>query len=87
MIGKDDTAWWWGGYLIPTLRRRVRGQQGGRCCSRFGRNDVAFIFFLPVCVLIEKLSLSRMPFRGDAVISKCFSSVTDVAFSSRAPAN
>lgn len=43
--------------------------------------------FSLVCVLVEKLSRSRMPYRGDAVIGKCFSSVTDIAFSSRAPEN
>jgi hypothetical protein len=35
--------------------------------------NVFSLFFL-VCVLIENLSLSRMPFKGDAVIGKCFSS-------------
>lgn len=41
-------------------------------------------FLLLVCVLIESLSLSKMPFRGDAVVGKCFSSVTRlVAFSFR----
>lgn len=40
-------------------------------------------FLLLVCVLIENLSLSKMPFKGDAVIGKCIPVTRLAAFSLR----
>lgn len=39
----------------------------------FGEPTPPSSSFLPVCILIENLSLSKMPFRGDAVVGECFS--------------
>lgn len=51
----------------------------------FGEMTLHSSFFFPVCILIENSALSKMPFRGDAVIGKCISPpVThSMAFSSR----
>uniref|UniRef100_A0A8C2UBM6 Tubulin-specific chaperone D n=1 Tax=Coturnix japonica TaxID=93934 RepID=A0A8C2UBM6_COTJA len=39
------------------------------------------MYFLTVCTLIEKLSLSKMPFKGDPVIGTCF--LNDLSFLSK----
>lgn len=51
----------------------------------FGEMTLCSSFFFLVCILIENSALSKMPFRGDAVIGKCISPpVTHImAFSSR----
>ena len=51
----------------------------------FGEMTLCSSFFFLVCILIENLALSKMPFRGDAVIGKCISPLVTqiVAFSSR----
>lgn len=50
-----------------------------------GEMTLYLFFFFLVCVLIENLSLSKIPFRGDAIIGKCVSSSLThiVVFSAR----
>ena len=78
----------------PALRGRGRkagvGRAGLRCVrvgvrmGTFGKMTLRSSFFFLVCILIENAALSKMPFRGDAVIGKCTSPVAHiVAFSSR----
>lgn len=70
-------------------RAGLRHSRVGAVTGTFGEMTLNLSFFFLVCVLIENLSLSKMPFRGDAVIGKCFScSVTHLAaFSSRTTSN
>ena len=84
----------WG--LAPDASAEGQGREGGAGrarlrCSRvgagmgtFGEMTLRSSFFFLVCILIENVALSKMPFRGDAVIGKCTSPATHiVAFSSR----
>ena len=63
----------------------LRCSRVGAVMSTYGEVTLCSSFFFLVCILIENLSLSKMPFRGDAVIGKCLSSpvIHIVAFSSR----
>lgn len=62
---------WWEG-LGPSNSALRQGRVGA-AMGTSGEMTPHLSFVFLVCVLIENLSLSKMPFRGDVVIGKCFS--------------
>lgn len=78
--GLRSCHWAWV-LALPVSPGQVWGRLGAMV-GAWGEMTLRLLFFFLVCVLIEKLSLSKLPFRGDAVLGKYFSSVTHaVAFS------
>lgn len=59
--------------LMCPERLGIQGRAGA-AMGISGEMTLYLSFFFLVCILIENLSLSKMPFRGDAIIGKCFSS-------------
>lgn len=72
--GLWSSHWAWV-LALPVSLGQVWGRLGA-VAGAWGEMTLCLPFFFLVCVLIEKLSLSKLPFRGDAVLGKCFSSVT-----------